>query len=424
MIDLNRELVPTEMSFADFKLDGRLERAVQEAGFQVPTGVQVAGIPAILAGADIIGTAQTGTGKTAAFVLPILQHLLVNPAKKHCTRALVLAPTRELAEQVYGCFVQLGRYTKIKAATVYGGVGMRPQESALRSGVDVIVACPGRLIDHIQRKNTDFSGVEKLVLDEADRMMDMGFLPQIRQILCKLPDARQSMLFSATFAPELIQLAESTMISPVRIDIGLRAPVKTVAHALYPCPYHLKTSLILKILENMDANSVLIFTRTRHRADRVAQQIKKIGFKTTALHSDKTQGQRQAALEDFRSGRCQVLVATDIAARGLDVEGISHVINYDVPDCADTYIHRIGRTGRAERSGDAITLITWEDSSIVRDIEKAFGSPIERRMVEGFDYGDAVLPADTSKADYRAPVVYATSRRRSRRNGFRARKTC
>lgn len=424
----------SEGMFTEFGLDQRLERAVQEAGFISPTPVQSAVIPAALAGADIIGTAQTGTGKTAAFILPILQHLLTSPVKKRRTRAIIVTPTRELAEQVHECFVLLARHTKIRSATVYGGVGMNPQTNALRSGVEVIVACPGRLIDHMERGNTDFSEVELLVLDEADRMLDMGFLPQIRRILSRLPRERQSMLFSATFAPELTHLAESTMNSPERIDIGLRAPVQTVAHALYPCPHDMKTPLVLSILANMDANSVLIFTRTKHRADRVAQQIRRTGYRTAVLHADKSQGQRQTALADFRSGRCQILVATDIAARGLDVETISHVINYDVPDSADTYIHRVGRTGRAERKGDAITLITWEDSEFVWDIERAFGSPIERRKLDGFDYGTAVLPSETGRpqpaasrrrraravvpvsgvSGPRAPLVYSTPRRRAR----------
>jgi len=387
----HREPVSTP-SFGDFGLDARLERAIRAAGFETPTPVQTATIPLGMSGRDLIGTAQTGTGKTAAFVLPILHHLLSNPVSRPCTRALVITPTRELAEQISDSFKLLGKFTKIRTATVYGGVGFAPQERALRTGADVIVACPGRLLDHIERRNTDFSGVEKLVLDEADRMLDMGFLPSIRRILSYLPRQRHSMLFSATFADELMMLAKDTLCDPKRVAIGIEAPPNTVAHVLYPCPQHLKTSLILRLLDETDTNSVLVFTRTKHRADRVAQQIKRAGYKTSALHSNKSQGQRQAALDDFRSGKCQILVATDIAARGLDVEGISHVINYDIPDTPDTYIHRIGRTGRAERDGDAMTLITRDDSGIVRDIEKTLGAPIERREVEDFDYA---APATT-----------------------------
>jgi ATP-dependent RNA helicase RhlE len=375
-----------DSSFGHFGLDPRLERAIRAAGFETPTPVQHATIPLGMSGRDLIGTAQTGTGKTAAFVLPILHHLLSNPVKKPCTRALVLTPTRELAEQISDSFKLLGKFTKIRTATVYGGVGMGPQEKALRTGADVIVACPGRLLDHIERRNTDFSGLEKLVLDEADRMLDMGFLPQIRRILQHLPKQRHTMLFSATFADDLMQLAKDSLIEPQRVEIGITAPPNTVTHALYPCPQHLKTSLILRLLDDTDASSVLVFTRTKHRADRVAQQIKKAGYKTSALHSNKSQGQGQSALDDFRSGKCQILVATDIAARGIDVEGISHVINYDIPDTPDTYIHRIGRTGRAERDGDAMTLITRDDHDIVRDIEKTLGAAIERREVEDFDY--------------------------------------
>lgn len=383
-----------DSSFGHFGLDARLERAIRAAGFETPTPVQNATIPLGMSGRDLIGTAQTGTGKTAAFVLPILHHLLSNPVTKPCTRALVLTPTRELAEQISDSFKLLGKFTKIRTATVYGGVGMAPQERALRTGADVIVACPGRLLDHMERRNTDFSGLEKLVLDEADRMLDMGFLPQIRRILQQLPRQRHSMLFSATFADELMRLANDSLNDPQRVEIGITAPPNTVTHALYPCPQHLKTSLILRLLDETDATSVLVFTRTKHRADRVAQQIMKAGYKTSALHSNKSQGQRQSALDDFRSGKCQILVATDIAARGIDVEGISHVINYDIPDTPDTYIHRIGRTGRAEHDGDAMTLITRDDHDIVRDIEKTLGTAIERREVEDFDYGTPATVLD------------------------------
>ncbi len=390
-------------SFDDFELDPRLQRAVKAAGYDIPTPVQAATIPMMLNGEDLIGTAQTGTGKTAAFVLPILQYLLDNPVEKACTRAMVLTPTRELAEQINDAFKQLGKFTKIRSATVYGGVGMNPQERALRDGTQVIVACPGRLLDHMERGNTDLRFVEKLVLDEADRMLDMGFLPPIRRILSKLQHKRHTMLFSATFADELIRFSNEILREPQRVSVDLCAPAKTVAHALYPCPQHLKTSLVIKLLENTDTNSVLIFTRTKHRANRVAQQIEKAGYKTAALHANKSQNQRQLALDDFRAGRCQILVATDIAARGLDVETISHVVNYDIPDTADTYIHRIGRTGRAEREGDAMTLVTNQDRLIVWEIEKALGSPIDRIKLEDFDYDVAAPAADEFK---RAPMPH------------------
>lgn len=392
---------PADGAFSMFGLDPRLELAIRDAGYEAPTPVQSATIPVGLEGIDLIGTAQTGTGKTAAFMLPILQHLIANPVSKPRTRVVVLTPTRELAEQIHESFVTLGKHTGITSATVYGGVAMSPQEKALRTGVEVIVACPGRLLDHMDRGNADLAHVEKLVLDEADRMLDMGFLPSIKRVLSQLPRERHSMLFSATFARELEQLVKQTLNNPRRIDVGLRAPAKTVAHALYPCPQHLKTALVLKLLEQTNANSILIFTRTKHRANRIARQISAAGYGTAALHSNKSQNQRQLALDDFRSGRCQILVATDIAARGLDVESISHVINYDVPDTADTYIHRIGRTGRAEREGDAMTLVTSEDAAVVWDIERALGGPIERRTQDDFDYGAPVPAKDSGRCEPR-----------------------
>lgn len=384
------------MQFTDFTLDARLQRAVQAAGYTVPTPIQERTIPAGLAGQDIIGTAQTGTGKTAAFVLPILNHLLTKPApaadgqsaRTSRTRALIITPTRELAEQINTTIRQLAQFTNLRSATVYGGVGMQPQERALRGGVEIIVACPGRLLDHIERGAT-LQGVEILVLDEADRMLDMGFLPSVKRILSHVPRQRQTMLFSATFAPELQTLAGQTLRNPIRIDVGIGAPAKTIAHALYPVPQHLKTALVLTLLSQLDTNSVLIFTRTKHRANRVAQQIERSGYAVAALHSNKSQNQRQLALDSFRSGKVRILVATDIAARGLDIATISHVINYDIPDTADTYIHRIGRTGRAEREGDAMTLVTGEDTVTIRDIERTLRAPIERRKVEGFDYNAA-----------------------------------
>lgn len=421
---LNRSSDTAESNgFAQFGLDSRLNRAIHEAGFAAPTPVQAATIPIGLSGNDLIGTAQTGTGKTAAFVLPILQHLLTNPAPKPHTRAIVLTPTRELAEQISDTFKLLGKHTRIRAATVYGGVGMIPQEEALKKGVEVIVACPGRLLDHMDRGNADLSKVEKLVLDEADRMLDMGFLPPIKKILARLPRERHSMLFSATFAPELDDLVADTLNDPKRIDVDLYAPAKTVAHALYPCPQHLKTPLVLRLLELTDTNSVLIFTRTKHRANRVAKQIADAGYRTAALHSNRSQNQRQLALDDFRGGQCQILVATDIAARGIDVQSISHVINYDIPETADMYIHRIGRTGRAEREGDAMTLVTAQDAAIVFDIEKALGGPIERRRLDDFDYAVPApvkaaarpprprKPETTSLPDPHAKVIVKTVKR-------------
>ncbi|HEY0607592.1 MAG TPA: DEAD/DEAH box helicase [Herpetosiphonaceae bacterium] len=374
------------MQFSDFSLHAQLQSAIRKAGFAKPTPIQERAIPVGLAGHDLIGTAQTGTGKTAAFVLPILQRLLTDPGKLGRTRALIVTPTRELAEQINTTIRRFTAGTSIRSATVYGGVGMQPQDRALRTGVEIIVACPGRLLDHIDRGAASLNGVEMLVLDEADRMLDMGFLPSVKRILSYIPRQRQTMLFSATFAPELQQLAADSLRNPKRVDVATSAPTKTVAHALYPVAQHLKTKLLLKLLSTTDTNSVLIFTRTKHRANRVAEQIGRAGYNTAVLHSNKSQNQRQLALDNFRSGKVQILVATDIAARGIDVATISHVINYDIPDTADTYIHRIGRTGRAEREGDAMTLVTGEDTAMVRDIERVLKAPIERRTLPDFDY--------------------------------------
>jgi len=379
------------MEFTDFALDVRLQRAVKSAGYTAPTPIQASVIPLALTGRDLIGTAPTGTGKTAAFVLPILESLLAHPAKNAHTRALIVSPTRELAEQTHKAILRFAKFTGIRSVAVYGGVAMQPQERALRQGVDIIVACPGRLLDHVERGNAKLDAVEFLVLDEADRMLDMGFLPSIKRIIAELPRERQTMLFSATFAPELNRLAAKALREPVRVDKGDARPASTISHALCLVPRGQKTALLLKLLGEMDTQSVLIFTRTKHGADRVARQIRQAGYRTSAIHSNKSQNQRQQALEGFRSGKYPLLVATDIAARGLDIASISHVINYDIPDCADTYIHRIGRTGRAEQTGEALTLVSVEDSEIVREIERSLGQRIETREFAGFDY--ALLPA-------------------------------
>ncbi|HEX9934679.1 MAG TPA: DEAD/DEAH box helicase, partial [bacterium] len=355
------------MGFKKFNLDQRLMSAVNRAGYVVPTPVQNEAIPVAMAGHDIVGTAQTGTGKTAAFVLPILNRLLAGPKRR--IRALVLTPTRELAEQNHEAFRAFGAGTGIRSATIYGGVGAGPQIKALRDGIEVLVACPGRLLDHMEHGLVRFDQLDVLVLDEADRMFDMGFLPSVRKILRRVPEKRQTMLFSATFPKEVEALAAETLRSPKRIAIGLARPVHTVSHALFPVAPHLKTNLLLALLKRTRTDSVLVFTRTKHRAEKLTDRIKHEGHKVTSLHSNRSQTQRQSALNGFKDGLYRIMVATDIAARGLDVEGISHVINYDIPDCADAYIHRIGRTGRAERKGDAFTLTTSEDEVMVRQLE-------------------------------------------------------
>ncbi len=395
-------------------LDDRLRRAIRAAGYTEPTAIQEAAIPPALEGRDLIGTAQTGTGKTAAFVLPILQRLLTTPATRGRLRALIITPTRELAEQIHAAIGELGRFTELRSATVYGGVGMSPQVDALGGGADIIVACPGRLLDHVRRGNADLSGVEALVLDEADRMLDMGFLPDVRRIVAQTPRERQTMLFSATFAPELNRFAAEILRDPERIEIGLRAPAQTVAHSLCPVAPEQKTELLLRLLDETNTASVLIFTRTKHRANRLVKQIGRAGLNAAVLHSNKSQNQRQKALDGFRSGQVQLLVATDIASRGLDVDTISHVINYDIPNTADDYIHRIGRTGRAERTGDAITLVTSDDRAAVRDIERALGEPISVRTVDGFEYGAATPVAATASAQRRSTGRRSGGRRRRR----------
>ena len=372
------------MNFNQFNLDTRLNAGIKHAGYITPTPIQMKAIPLALAGQDLIGTAQTGTGKTAAFVLPILHKLLKGPNKR--TRALIITPTRELAAQIHQVIGQLKRGTNIRSIAIYGGVGAANQIDALHRGVEIVVACPGRLLDHIQNKHAKLDAVEVLVLDEADRMLDMGFLPDIKRIIKHVPAKRQTMLFSATFPKEIDRLAAQTLRNPKRVAIGLARPAHTVAHTLYPVPHHLKKGLLLKLLKQTETESVLIFTRTKHRAERLAKQIGQKGYKVTSLHSNRTQGQRRAALRGFKIGKFQIMVATDIAARGLDIESISHVINFDMPDTADAYIHRIGRTGRAERTGEAFTLMTPDDFPLVYKIEKIMKQKLQQRTLSDFDY--------------------------------------
>ena len=372
------------MNFNQFNLDARLNAGISHAGFQTPTPIQVSAIPLALAGHDLIGTAQTGTGKTAAFVLPILHKLLKD--QKRQTRALIVTPTRELAEQIHQAIRGLSRGTHIRSVTVYGGVGAAKQIEALHRGVEIVVACPGRLLDHIQKKHAKLGNVEILVIDEADRMLDMGFLPDIKRILKHVPTKRQTMLFSATFPKEIERLAAQTLRNPKRVSIGLTRPAHTVAHTLYPVPQHLKRKLLTKLLKQTDTKSVLVFTRTKHRASRLAKQLASTDYKVTSLHGNRSQNQRTSALRGFKQGTYQIMVATDIAARGLDIDRISHVINYDMPDTADAYIHRIGRTGRAKRTGEAFTLLTPDDNALVKKIEKIMKQKLRRKTLPDFDY--------------------------------------
>jgi ATP-dependent RNA helicase RhlE len=381
------------VQFQEFKLDTRILAGVQSLGWEQPTPIQEQAIPRALEGRDVMGLARTGTGKTAAFLLPILQRLTTGPRGR--VRALIVAPTRELAEQIHQAALSLCRPLNLRSLTIYGGVNINPQTRALRAGVDIVVACPGRLLDHVGQRNIDLSHVEVLVLDEADRMFDMGFLPEVRKIVKHLPAKRQSLLFSATMPQEVRHLVAEVQHDPVTVQVGTLKPTHTVAHALYPVSQHLKTPLLLELLKRTDTGSVVVFTKTKHRAKRVGEQLVKLGHRATSLQGNLSQNRRQEALDGFRSGAYTVLVATDIAARGIDVSQISHVINYDVPDTVDAYTHRIGRTGRLERTGDAFTFVTGEDALMVRDIERTLGEPIPRRTLEGFDY--AAKPSATAE---------------------------
>jgi ATP-dependent RNA helicase RhlE len=372
------------MNFESFHLDPHIESGIRALRYTMPTPIQVQSIPTILQGRDMIGLAQTGTGKTAAFALPVLQRLLAGSQK--CVRALILAPTRELAEQIHEAVEQLGRYTRLKCVAIYGGVNQNPQIRKIREGAEIVMACPGRLIDLLNQGAISLSALEVLVLDEADRMFDMGFLPDIRKIMKHIPARRQTLLFSATMPDDIRNLAKDILHDPVTVQVGESVPVATVSHTVYPVEQHLKTALLVKLLHQTSTKSVLIFTRTKHRATRLSKQIMQAGFAATSLQGDLTQKNRQKALGGFRNGTYRILVATDIAARGIDVTRISHVINYDAPDTVDAYTHRIGRTGRAARSGDAFTFMTSKDRSLVWDIENALGEKMERRTLEGFDY--------------------------------------
>ncbi len=375
---------PTTMTFQQFSLDPRINAAISTIGYTDPTPIQLQAIPVILEGRDILGMAQTGTGKTAAFMLPILQHLLEGPLRR--TRVLVLAPTRELAEQIHQATRLMAKNTKIHSAAIYGGVGKGPQIDALRRGTEIIIACPGRLLDLIGEGVADLTHVEVFVLDEADRMCDMGFMPDVRRVIKALPPRRQTLFFSATMPADARELADTILRNPATVQIGISAPVETVSHFLYPVAQRQKKELLFHLLDQVATGRVLIFTRTKHRARGLAADLGKRGLRVAALQGNMSQNQRQQALDGFRNGRFDFLVATDIAARGIDVTEISHVINFDMPDTVDAYTHRIGRTGRAAETGDAFTFAAEGDDPMIRDIEKVLGKRIERRKLENFHY--------------------------------------
>jgi ATP-dependent RNA helicase RhlE len=377
------------MPFRVFGLDANILKAVQEAGYTEPTPIQSAAIPQILGGHDLIGIAQTGTGKTAAFVLPILAKLAVPNGNggARSIRALILGPTRELVVQIDENLRAYARHLSLRAASIYGGVSERPQIEALRSGVDVVVATPGRLLDLMGRRLCDFSALTFLVLDEAERMLDMGFLPDIRRIVKALPQKRQTLLFSATLSREIEAVTHEFLRAPRTVQIGRRAnPAETVTQFVHEVPKHLKSALLLHLLREPSLNMVLVFSRMKRGADRLARILETSGIRTATLHSNRSQNQRLRALKDFKSGAVRVLVATDIAARGIDVDGISHVVNYDFPMHPEDYVHRIGRTGRAHSVGDAISFVTPEDYSALRSLERFIGRGIVRRRSDGFNY--------------------------------------
>jgi len=380
------------MRFTELNLSEPLQEAISALGYEEMTPIQTQAIPPGLQSRDVVGCAQTGTGKTLAFLLPALEHLLQDQAKIKTPRVVVLEPTRELVIQVAGEARKVAARTSLRIVPVYGGAGMKKQIDKLRRGVDVVVATPGRLMDHMRRKNVNFRDLRILVLDEADRMLDMGFLPDIRQIISRMPRQRQTMLFSATIPPTVSALARQFQRDPVSIEMDLAQPPEAIQQALYPVPRHLKMRLLLAMLEQMEINSMLVFTRTKQEADIVTRHLRQTRIAVACIHGDFKQRDRIAALEGFRSGKHRVLVATNIAARGLDVEGISHVINYDVPEHPEDYVHRIGRTARYEADGDAITLVTSDDEALIHRIEYLLDRKIERKTLPGFDY-DVPVPS-------------------------------
>jgi len=403
------------MSFKEFKFDPKIEAGIVACGYTIPTPIQQQTIPAILDGNDILGLAQTGTGKTAAFVLPILQRLLDGPRKK--LRTLIVAPTRELAEQIHENILTMSAKTDLKSTVVYGGVGRNPQIKAIRAGVEIVVACPGRLLDILTEKGVSLDSVETLVLDEADHMFDKGFLPDIRRIVKQLPRKRQSLVFSATMPKEIQHLAEEMLYRPVKVQINHTLPAPTISHTLFQVSKPQKTALLKKLLVEQEMTSTVVFTRTKHKARSLAIQLQKAGHKAASLQGNLTQNNRQRAMDGFRDGTFSVLVATDIAARGIDVSDISHVVNFDVPDTAETYTHRTGRTGRAEKSGKAITFADRDDLKMIAQIERNLGKKMIRPEGQSPLTGTVPVskqPVEQQEPGGNSPKRKATSRPRKK----------
>jgi len=402
------------MPFNHLKLHPSLLKGIQELGFVRPTPIQSEAIPPAMEGRDVLACAQTGSGKTAAFLLPIVHRLLDKP--RRTTRALVLAPTRELAAQIHEDLTALAVHTPITGAAVFGGVGMGPQEHAFRSGVDIIIATPGRLLDHLRSGYAKFNNLEYLVLDEADRMLDMGFLPEIRKIIKYLPARRQTLFFSATIPPEIAVLTGEMLRNPVTIQRERQsAPASGITQAVYPVPQDLKSALIVHLLQRGTMTQALVFTRTKHRANRLADHLLRSGVKAERIHGNRSQAQRTAAMAGFKNGTFPVLVATDIAARGIDVNELGHVVNFDVPQAPDDYIHRVGRTGRAEATGDAFTFVAPDEEPELRDIERAIGRRLPRVTVPDFDY------TAKPQARFEVPLAQRIAEIRTRKREERAR---
>jgi len=408
--------------FSTLELHPSLLKGIRDLGFVRPTPIQAEAVPPGLEGRDLLACAMTGSGKTAAFLWPIMHQLLANP--RRATRALILTPTRELAAQILEDLQDLGKHTPITAAAVFGGVGMGPQMAAFRRKVDVLVATPGRLLDHLQSDYARLDTIEHFVLDEADRMLDMGFLPDVRRIVRHLPRQRQTLFFSATMPEPIVALTQELLHSPVRIQLQRRAaPASGITQAVYPVPQSLKRYLLLKLLERGDLRQALVFTRTKHRADRLAKALVSAGIVAERIHGNRSQSQRTAALAGFKAGKFQVLVATDIAARGIDVEALGHVVNFDVPNVPEDYIHRVGRTARAEAVGEAFTLVAPEEESELRAIERAVGQRLPRVTVPDFDYrakveeklevpiAERIAAIRTRKAEERARAKINAERR-------------
>jgi ATP-dependent RNA helicase RhlE len=394
------------------KLHPALGKAIRDLGYVRPTPIQSEAIPSVMQGRDVIATAQTGSGKTAAFLLPIVHHLIDRPRRS--TRALVLVPTRELAAQILDDLNAVAVHTPVTGAAVFGGVGMGPQEHAFRSGVDVVIATPGRLLDHLRTRYVKLHHIEHLVLDEADRMLDMGFLPEIRRILKFVPARRQTLLFSATLPPPIAALAAEMLRDPVSVQMQRQAaPATGITQAVYPVVQGLKAALVVHLLTQGSMTQALVFTRTKHRANRLAESLVKSGIKAERIHGNRSQSQRTAALAGFRNGTFPVLVATDIAARGIDVNALGHVVNFDVPLAPDDYIHRVGRTGRADATGEAFTFVSPEEEGSLRDIERALGRRLPRVMVPDFDY--AAVPKGRLEIPLAQRIAQIRTRKRQER---------